>query len=93
MRAVCQEFGVQQCRAIDAADFYAKIAELRRKVGDRAILRCAHFFAENERVNQVKTTLQSDDFTDFLDLINARVCRRCAGWRIAIRHTGLRPGN
>jgi len=71
MRMVCREFGVQQCREINLKDFYSKIAELRQKVGDRAILRCAHFFAENERVTQVKSALQSDDFASFLDLINA----------------------
>jgi len=70
MRAVCREFGAEQCREIVAEDFYSKIAELRRKVGDRAILRCAHFFAENERVAGVKSALRSDDFAGFLALIN-----------------------
>lgn len=70
MRAVCREFKVGQCREITAADFYVKMPELRKKVGDRAILRCAHFFAENERVAGVKTALQSGDFSDFLNLIN-----------------------
>jgi len=71
MRAVCQEFGVKQCREINPKEFYVKIAELRHKVGDRAILRCAHFFAENERVAQMKNAMQSNDFAGFLELVNA----------------------
>ncbi len=50
MKAVAAELGVPVLRQADEATFMAAIPSLREKVGDRAILRAMHFFAENKRV-------------------------------------------
>lgn len=70
MGNVCRELGVNQCRDIAPDTFDDKIPELRDKVGDRAILRCMHFFKENERVGKMKIAMEEDNFSVFLDLIN-----------------------
>ncbi|MFA4906861.1 MAG: galactokinase, partial [archaeon] len=70
MGNVCRELGVNQCRDIAPDTFYDKIPELREKVGDRAVLRCMHFFKENERVGKMKVAMEEDNFSVFLDLIN-----------------------
>ena len=56
-------------REVDEQEFFANIADLRNKVGDRAILRAIHFFADNKRALDEKTALQNDDFNEFLRLI------------------------
>lgn len=70
MKLVCREFGVKRLREIEAKAFFEKIPALRNVVGDRALLRCAHFFMENERVAKMKVALEEDDFSGFLSLIN-----------------------
>ncbi len=59
MKAVAAHFGKDVLREVDEADVIAAIPALRAKVGDRAILRALHFFAENRRVNIQKNALQS----------------------------------
>lgn len=53
-------------RETDEAAVIAAIPELREKVGDRAILRALHFFAENRRVAAQKNALQTGDLDAFL---------------------------
>ena len=43
------------------------IPELRKKLGDRAILRALHFFAENDRVAEQKSALKSDDIAKYFE--------------------------
>ena len=54
---------------IDEADFYAKIPELRKECGDRAVMRAIHFYQENARVPKQVAALEQGDFETFLKLI------------------------
>ena len=54
---------------IDEADFYAKLPELRKACGDRAVMRCIHFYQENARVPQQVAALREGNFEKFLSLV------------------------
>ncbi len=69
MRSVAEYFGKTALRQVDEADFYANMAEIREKCGDRAVLRSIHFFDDNRRAIEEKKALQSGDFNDFLKLV------------------------
>ena len=69
MRAVAAHFGKEVLTQIDEADFYKAIPELRQKCGDRAVMRCMHFYAENQRVPKQVDALDRGDFDAFLKLI------------------------
>ncbi|MBR3594317.1 MAG: galactokinase [Clostridia bacterium] len=66
---VSEFFDKKFLRDVDESDFFANIAALREKVGDRAILRALHFFADNKRALDEKVALQNGDFCEFLSLI------------------------
>ncbi|NQT82757.1 galactokinase [bacterium] len=70
MREVAKALGVQVLRESSAAQLMQNVKELRRRVGDRAILRALHFFADNERVTEQVDTLETGDFRRFLRLVN-----------------------
>ena len=70
MMAVAREFSRDVCRQINFEQLLEKIPSLREKLGDRAILRALHFFAENDRVAKLVAALKQDDFGEFLNLIN-----------------------
>ena len=65
MKAVAAELGVSVLRETDKEELMKNIAALRTKVGDRAILRALHFFAENERVAEQKSALKSGALADY----------------------------
>ena len=67
---LCQCFGKKYLRQIPKAEFVEKIAQIRGKVTDRAILRAFHIYRENDRVKQLVEALRWDDMEAFLDLIN-----------------------
>ncbi len=69
-RAVAQFFGAVVLRDVDEAEFKASLPELRKKVGDRAVLRAVHFFDDNRRVNEQVAALESGYFARFLELVN-----------------------
>jgi galactokinase len=66
MRAVAAQFGQSVLRGISEADIIEKAPELRKTLGDRAILRAIHFVRENERVEAIKAALRADDIEGFL---------------------------
>ena len=70
LAALCQCFGKKYLRQIPKAEFVEKIAQIRGKVTDRAILRAFHIYRENDRVKQLVEALRWDDMEAFLDLIN-----------------------
>ncbi len=70
MKAVSNLLGKEFLRDVAEADFVAAIPMLREKVGDRAVLRALHFFADNERVPQQVAALRAGDFERFLALVN-----------------------
>jgi len=58
MKAVAAFFGKETLRECDRSAVENKAAELRQKLGDRALLRAIHFFDENERVEQMLAALE-----------------------------------
>ena len=69
MRAVAVRFGREVLSQIDEKDFCAKIPELRKECGDRAVMRCIHFYRENNRVSKQVKALEKGDFDTFLALV------------------------
>ena len=67
MKAVAAAFGKSVLREVDEQDVINAIPTLRDTVGDRAILRALHFFAENRRVAMQKAALQAGDLDTFFD--------------------------
>ena len=65
-RSVSEYFGKTVLRDVDVEKFYESIAELRQKVGDRAVLRAIHFFNDNQRAIDEKNALKEGRFDDFL---------------------------
>ena len=69
IKAVAAYFGKEVLTQIDEADFYAKLPEIRKICGDRAVMRCIHFYQENARVPQQVAALRAGDFDKFLALV------------------------
>ncbi|MBE6750215.1 MAG: galactokinase [Ruminococcaceae bacterium] len=70
-KAVSNALGVDFLRDADIDEFYGNIAELRKKCGDRAVLRAFHFLNEHSRVLEQRELLKSGKFEEFLTLVNA----------------------
>ena len=69
MRAVAAHFGKEVLRDVEEERFYAGMADARRACGDRAVLRAAHFFADNRRAQQEADALRAGDFDRFCRLV------------------------
>ena len=69
MHSIAALMGKQRLRQCDEADFMSRIAYLRTVVGDRAIMRAMHFFAENKRVEAQKNALKNNDIDTYLKLV------------------------
>jgi galactokinase len=65
-RAVAKELGGKVLREVDERAILTNFAHLREHVGDRAILRAWHFFAENHRVREQTAALNAGDVDRFL---------------------------
>lgn len=66
MRSVAAYFGKEVLSEIDEDEFLAKISDIRKKTGDRAIMRAIHFLGENKRVIAEAECLKEKDFDRFL---------------------------
>ena len=69
-KAVSNCLGVDFLRDASEEQFYKNIAEIRKKCGDRAVLRAIHIFDENKRVLAQKSALKNGDFDKFFKLVN-----------------------
>ena len=69
MKSVAKVFGKTCLRELQKEDVLTHIAQLRREVGDRAIMRAIHFFNENERVTTQAIALKNGDLDVFLDYV------------------------
>ena len=69
IKKVCAHFGKEVLSQIPEADFYAAIPALRAECGDRAVLRCIHFYGDDARVPQQVAALEAGDFDRFLELV------------------------
>ncbi|MGM9604326.1 MAG: galactokinase [Faecousia sp.] len=70
IKRVCAHFGKEVLTQIDEEEFYAAIPALRQECGDRAVMRCIHFYQDNARVPKQVAALQAGDFDTFLRLIS-----------------------
>ena len=71
IKAVAACFGKEVLTQIDEAEFFSKLPELRKACGDRAVMRCIHFYQENARVPQQVAALAEGNFEKFLSLIKS----------------------
>lgn len=69
IKSVCAHFGKEVLTQIEETDFYAAIPALRRECGDRAVMRCIHFYQDNARVPRQVAALEAGDFDAFLALV------------------------
>lgn len=69
MEAVAAYFGKPVLREVDEAAFLADLAGVRAKLGDRAVLRALHFFADSRRAGDLCEAIRADRFEEFLRLI------------------------
>ena len=78
MKAVAAFFGNEVLRECTREMAVKHAAEIREKLGDRALLRALHFFDENERAAQMHTALEKladpslmrEAITEYLALVN-----------------------
>jgi galactokinase len=61
MKAVAAFFGKKDLREVSRAAVVDKAPELRKALGDRAIMRALHFFSENSRVDEMREVLEKID--------------------------------
>jgi galactokinase len=57
-------------REVDEEEFLSSLADVRKKTGDRAVLRAMHFFAENRRAKEQAEALKCGNFEEYLRLVN-----------------------
>lgn len=69
IKSVCAYFGKEVLRQIPREDFYREIPALRERCGDRAVMRCIHFYDENQRVPSQVEALRAGDFDTYLQLM------------------------
>ena len=69
MKATAAMFGREVLRGLTEEDILSRASELRKKIGDRAILRSLHFIRENARVGEARAALLSSDVDTFLSLV------------------------
>lgn len=65
MEAVAGCFGKNVLREVDEEEFKKNIPAIREKLGDRAVLRAIHFFADNGRVLKEVDALKKGNFDEF----------------------------
>ena len=66
MKSVAALMGKPLLRACDEEDFISRISYMRSIVGDRAVMRAMHYFAENKRVDVQKKALIDGDIDEYL---------------------------
>ncbi len=69
MHQVAAYFGKRVLREVPEVAFYSKIPELRKKVGDRPILRAMHFYADDKRAQEEAFALRHGNFEKFKELV------------------------
>ena len=70
MGAVAAYFGRQFLREVEEVQVLSDLPQLRRAVGDRAVLRALHFYADDRRVELEADALERGDMDAFLAVVN-----------------------
>ena len=68
MKQVANELGVDFLRDADESAFYARLGEIRKKTGDRAVLRAMHFFDDNRLAQDEANALAEGNLDAFLEM-------------------------
>ncbi len=71
MKAVAAYLGKDVLRGLTEEDILRAVPMLRKRSGDRAILRAIHFVRENDRVEQALKALKNNDLQEFYQIILA----------------------
>lgn len=69
MESIASQFGKKFLRDVNENEFYSEIPQLREKCSDRAVMRAAHFFAENRRAVLEADALSEGNISCFLELV------------------------
>jgi galactokinase len=69
MKSVAAELGAKVLREVTLEQIIEKIPDIRKKTGDRAILRAYHFQGDNQRVVDQVNALENNDFQSFLKMV------------------------
>ena len=69
LKKVCAVFGKSVLREVPEEEFMARIPEVRKAVGDRAVMRAMHVYDDNRRVAEQCEALKNNDFPTFLHLV------------------------
>ena len=69
LKEICAYFDRSVLREVSEEEFYAALPFLRRKAGDRAVLRAIHVYEDNRRVTEQVAALRRGDFEAFLALV------------------------
>ena len=70
MNEVARYFGKEVLRQVRPEEFWLNIARVREAVGERPVLRAAHFFTENNRVKKLVWDIKNGDIEGILLGIN-----------------------
>ncbi len=70
MRAVARILGGEVCRDITLEALMSHLPEIRKRTGDRAVLRAYHFLTDNQRVVEQVEALEKGEFDAFLKLVS-----------------------
>ena len=65
MKSVAAALGKTVLREVTRGEILTSVSDLRKRCGDRAVLRALHFLAENERVQQQVQALKKGDISAF----------------------------
>lgn len=71
MCAVANVLGHERLSQARRSELLAKLPEIRRVCGDRAVLRALHYFADDERVLRAVNSLRNGYFEQYLEEIQA----------------------
>ncbi|MBQ7549467.1 MAG: galactokinase, partial [Clostridia bacterium] len=69
MESAAAVFGKSVLRDVEQSEFMANIPLVRKKCGDRAVLRAIHFYNENRRAEAQAVALSQGDFEEFKNLV------------------------
>ena len=69
MRAVAGFFGATRLRDVDELAVVGAVSRLREAVGDRAVLRALHFYAEDRRAVREARAVREGDVASFLEIV------------------------
>ncbi|MCL2801364.1 MAG: galactokinase [Treponema sp.] len=70
MKSVAAFFGKSVLRELDKDTVMSRAADIRKTLGDRALLRSVHFFDENERVDSMLSAIKCKKIDRYLELVN-----------------------